>query len=217
MITINNKCCAIIPALNEEKTIETVLKGIKLYVQDIVLIDDGSNDNTAKIAAKYAYVVKHKTNQGYDESLNDGFTTAKERGADIIITLDADGQHLAEDIPLLINPILQGEADVVIGKRPYRARFMEHVFAYYGRRYGISDPLCGMKAYNIKVYNKIGFFDNITSIGTQLALTASKQGYKVKEVPIQLNKRADTPRFGRKIRANIKLFFAYLRLKRYLK
>lgn len=215
-------CCAIIPALNEENTLEKVLQDTKQYVQEIIVIDDGSTDNTFQIAQKYAYVIKHEQPQGYDQSLNDGFKAAQEHGADIIITLDADGQHLAEDIPTLINPIILGEADVVVGKRPYRARLMETVFAHYIQRfeYGISDPLCGMKAYNIKIYNEIGFFDTITSIGTQLALTvcktASKRGYKVKEVPIQLQKREDTPRFGRKLKANYKLLKAYLRVRRYL-
>jgi hypothetical protein len=73
-----------------------------------------------------------------------------------------------------------------------------------------------MKAYSVRVYDEIGFFDTIKSVGTQLALTASKKGYRIIEVPIQLNDRKDVPRFGRKLKANIKLFFAYLRVKSYL-
>ena len=73
-----------------------------------------------------------------------------------------------------------------------------------------------MKAYSIKVYNDIGFFDTITSIGTQLAFMAYKKGYRIKEVSINLRKRKDTPRFGRKLKANYKLFKAYLRLTKYL-
>jgi glycosyltransferase involved in cell wall biosynthesis len=210
------KITAIIPALNEEKTIENVMRSIKNYVDEIILIDDGSKDKTAKIAAQDALVIKHEKNLGYDQSLNDGFKTAKERGAGIIITLDADGQHLTEDVPKLVQPIIAGEADVVTGKRPYPARFMEKVFGKFGRKFGISDPLCGMKAYSVRVYDEIGFFDNITSIGTQLALTAVKKGYKVTEIPIQLRKREDVPRFGRKVKANLKLFLAYLRVKKYL-
>ena len=210
------KVIAVIPALNEENTLAIVLQSITNHVNDIIVVDDGSVDDTAKIAAKYAYIVKHQKNCGYDHSINDGFKAAKERGAEIIITLDADGQHLAADIPLLVNPIIAGEADVVIGRRPYQARFMESVFARYGKKYGINDPLCGMKAYSIKVYNDIGFFDTITSIGTQLAFMAYKKGYRIKEVSINLRKRKDTPRFGRKLKANYKLFKAYLRLTKYI-
>lgn len=140
---------------------------------------------------------------------------AKERKADIILTLDADGQHLPEEIVKLTNPLVKKEADIFVGRRPYKARFMEYVFANYGRKKGINDPLCGMKAYRAKVYEDIGFFDNISSIGTQFVFSALKNGYKVKEVPIKLKKRKDNPRFGGRLKGNIKLFAAYLRLIKY--
>jgi len=212
------KVIAIIPALNEEKTIEGVLQRVKRYVDEIVLIDDGSRDKTSEIASKYAIVSKNPQNLGYDKSLANGFEIARKRGATIVVTLDADGQHLPEEIPLFTNQILNGEAEVVVGKRPYKARFMEEIFGNYAKRkIGIGDPLCGFKSYNIGVYDKIGFFDNIQSIGTQLLFTASKLGYKIKEIPISLNERKGTTRFGRQIRGNIKLFKAYKRLIKYLK
>jgi glycosyltransferase involved in cell wall biosynthesis len=213
---MKNKVIAIIPALNEEKTIEKVLKNTRKFVSEIIVIDDGSFDRTAKISKKYATVIKNKKNIGYDDSLNIGFIHAKLKKANIVITLDADDQHLAKDIPLLINPIINKKFDIVIGKRPYKARFMEHVFGNYGYKKGINDPLCGLKAYNIRVYNDIGFFDNIKSIGTQLMFIAIKKGYKIKEVDIKINKRIDTPRFGKQIQANIKLLIAYLKLRYYL-
>jgi glycosyltransferase involved in cell wall biosynthesis len=214
---MDNKIVAVIPALNEENTIESVLKKTKNYVDEIIVVDDCSKDKTPKIAEKYASVIKHSKNEGYDKSIDNGFKLAKERKADIIITLDADGQHLPEDIPRLIEPIKNKKADIVTGKRPYNARFMEQLFANFGKKIGIDDPLCGMKAYNIKVYDEIGFFDNITSIGTQLIFTALKKGYKIKNIKIKLNKRKDIPRFGRKLRANFKLLKALLKLKRYLR
>jgi len=213
---MKNKIIAVIPALNEEATIGNVLKNVKKYVDGIIVVDDGSSDNTYNISKKYAVVLRHKKNQGYDKSLNDGFKLAKRKNAKIIITMDADGQHLASDIPKFIKSIIGKKADIAVGKRPYKSRFMEHVFGNYGKKIGISDPLCGMKAYDSEIYKKIGFFDNIGSIGTQSLFLASKKGYKLKEIPIKLRKRKDTPRFGRKIKANLKLFFAYLRLRRYL-
>ncbi len=213
----DNKIIAVIPALNEEKTIESVLKKTKKYVDEIIVVDDCSKDKTAKIAEKYAYVIKHNKNEGYDKSIDDGFKLAKKRKAEIIITLDADGQHFPEDIPRLIKHIKNKNADIVAGKRPYNARLMEQIFANFGKKLGIEDPLCGMKAYSIKVYDDIGFFDKISSIGTQLLFTALKRGYKIKNIKIKLNKRKDVPRFGRKLKANFKLLRALLRLKRYLK
>lgn len=209
-------CFIIIPALNEENTLENVLFGISKYIPNIIVVDDCSKDKTREIAERYALVIRHDQNKGYDQSLNDGFKLAREKGAKVIVTMDADGQHFAEDLPKMIGPVLSGEADIVVGRRPYPARFMETIFARYGWQYGINDPLCGFKAYSIKVYEEIGFFDTIKSIGTQLAFTASRKGYRVKEVPIQLRKRQDVPRFGRKLKANFKLFLAYLRVKKYL-
>lgn len=211
-----NHCYVVIPALNEEETLENVLSSISRYVRNIIVVDDFSKNKTSEIARKYAAVVRHEENKGYDQSLNDGFRLAKEKRAKIIITMDADGQHLAEDLPKMIEPILSGEADIVVGRRPYPARFMETVFARYGKKYGINDPLCGFKAYSVKIYEGIGFFDTIKSIGTQLVFTAARKGYRIKEVPIQLRKRADVPRFGRKLKANLKLLAAYLRVKKYI-
>lgn len=210
-----DKIIAIIPALNEEENIENVLKNIKDYVDEIIVIDDCSKDNTAKISERYAIIIKHTKRMGYDRCLNDGFKVAKKRKADMILTLDADGQHLAEEIVKFTKPLIKQEADICVGRRPYKARFMEYIFANYGRKRGINDPLCGMKAYRTKVYEDIGFFDNISSVGTQLLFLALKNGYNVKEIPIKLNKRKDNPRYGGKLKANIKLLAAYLRLKRY--
>jgi glycosyltransferase involved in cell wall biosynthesis len=212
-----NKVIAIIPALNEEKTIEFILKDTKKYTDEIIVVDDCSTDKTANISKKYASIISHKRNYGYDKSIDDGFKLAKNKKAGIIITLDADGQHFPEDIPKLIGPIKDKEADIVTGKRPYNVRFMEQIFANFGRKRNISDPLCGMKAYNIKVYEDVGFFDNITSIGTQLIFTALIKGYNIKEVAIKLKDRKDTPRFGIRFKANFKLLKAYIRLKRYLR
>jgi len=213
---MGNKCIAVIPALNEEETIGKVLKDLRSYVDEIIVVNDGSTDNTQLISEKYAVVIKHSKNKGYDTSINDGFRMANHRKADIIVTLDADGQHFADDIPRLIEPILKNKADIVVGIRPYRARLMEYVFAWYGKKKGISDPLCGMKAYKTEVYNDIGFFDNIQSIGTQLVFSAQKKGYRINEIPIRLRKRRDVPRFGRVIKANMKMFFALLRLVKFI-
>jgi len=177
-----SKIIAVCPAYNEEKTIGAVLQETQKYVDKIIVVDDSSTDNTAGIAKKYATVVTNKTNQGYDKSIGNGFSGAQKFKPDIIITLDADGQHLPGDIPRVTEPIKLGAADIVVGIRPYRARFAEHVYAWFGRNYKIKDPLCGMKAYSNKVYKKIGFFDTINSIGTQLTFTAVIKGYRIAQV-----------------------------------
>ena len=80
LFTIKKKIIiAVIPALNEEKTIENVLINTKKYVDKIILVDDGSTDNTAKISEQYANVIRHSKNQGYGKSINDGFELAKKK------------------------------------------------------------------------------------------------------------------------------------------
>lgn len=207
----------IIPALNEEKTIEKVLKGARQYVDEIIVVDDGSKDKTAAIASRYASVIKHARNKGYDASIDDGFKLAKKKNATAVLTMDADGQHAHEDIPRVLSPIIEEGYDLVVGERPYCSRISERVFRWFGRKWGIKDPLCGMKAYRIKLYEAQGFFDNINSIGTQLAFFGVLKGFRVKNVKIGIKKRKDTPRFGRSIRANYKILTALIRLNKYLK
>jgi glycosyltransferase involved in cell wall biosynthesis len=207
---------AVIPALNEERTISDVVRGAKKHVTEVVLVDDGSQDSTSDSArAEGAIVIRHEIRQGYDATLNDGFKLAAARGASVVLTLDADGQHFTEDIPLLLAPIIQGRADVVVGKRPRRARFAESLFAIYSRKsIGISDPLCGMKAYRMEVYREVGYFDNSSSIGTQLLFTAGRRGFRIAQVEIRVNKRPDSPRFGGRIKANLKILKALIRTSR---
>jgi len=207
------KVIVVIPALNEEKTISKVIKGVKRYVSEIILVDDASIDKTPIIARQEgAIVISHKRNQGYDKSIDDGFALAAKRGATIILTFDGDGQHNPEDIPTIVEPILNGEADVVVGKRPHYARLAEYLFAFIAKiKANIDDPLCGLKAYHIRVYNDIGYFDRIASIGTQLMFNAKTRGYRVVQKNITLNERVDVPRFGRRVKANLRIFKAIVK------
>jgi len=208
------KVTVVIPALNEEETIGRVLIGVKKHVDEIILVDDASNDRTGEVAQQEgAVILRHEQNCGYDKSIDDGFALAKERGAQIVMTFDADGQHNSDDIPMILEPILKGDADVVVGKRPFRARITEHLFAFVARRKAdIEDPLCGLKAYRIEVYNDIGFFDNISSIGTQLMFNAKRKGYRICQRAISLERRTDVPRFGRSLKANWKIFKAIMKI-----
>ena len=208
------KITAVIPALNEEETISGVINGVKKHVDEVILVDDASTDETADIARRDgAIVVTHSQNQGYDRSINDGFALAAKRGAVIILTFDADGQHNPMDIPGIIRPILEGQADVVVGKRSCHTRITEYLFAFIAKiKADIEDPLCGLKAYHIKVYKDIGYFDRISSIGTQLMFNAKKKGYRVFQRDVALlNGRKDISRFGEGIKANWKIFKAIVK------
>lgn len=211
---MKDKIIAVIPAFNEASTIGDVITNVKPYVDMIIIVDDGSLDETPTIATRSGVtLIKHERNQGYDSSLNSGFKEAIDKNADIIITLDADAQHNPADIPKIVTPILNGEADIVIGIRTFKQRIMEHLFALYSKSIlGITDPLSGVKAYRADVYKDIGYFDTIKSTGTQLMFEAYRNGYVLKEIPIDFYKRTDTPRFGRRFSGNFKILISFIKI-----
>lgn len=211
------KTIVVIPAFNEETTITDVVHSLIGVVDAVVVVDDASSDATAERARSAgADVVRHSQNAGYDASLNDGFARAAELGADVMVTSDADGQHKPEDIPRVVAPIAANQADVVLSVRPGITRFGELILAAYTNwRYGIRDPLSGMKAYRRTVYDRAGHFDTLKSIGTQLSVEAVQLGYRLAFVPITILPRdtGDTSRFYvRRLRGNLRIIGACLRL-----
>lgn len=200
----------VIPALNESATISKVVNEAASYGMPIV-VNDGSTDCTAELAEiAGAVVVSHKHNLGYDAALNSGFKRASDLGHEIIITLDADGQHLPELIAKFVE-ILEGNVDVVMGIRSQRQRLAEHFFAWYTNlRYGIKDPLCGMKGYKACLYRKLGHFDSYGSVGTELMLFAAMNQYRLEQIPLAVRARSGQPRFGSIIKGNLKIFSALI-------
>jgi glycosyltransferase involved in cell wall biosynthesis len=212
-LNLEEKIIMVIPAFNEETTIGNVVSGAQKYVDEIIVVNDGSNDNTGKVARDNgAILLNNPENVGYDKTIDNGFIEAKKRGASIIITFDADGQHHVSDIPSMIEPLKNGTADMVVGKRPNFARITEYLFALITKfKVGIQDPLCGMKSYRIEVYDEVGYFDRKKSIGTELMFNAKKKGFRIAQVPIIINQRKDESRFGRRINANFLIFKAIIK------
>jgi len=210
---IEQKIVVIIPALNEEQTIARVIQGVKGYVDEVILIDDGSTDNTAGLAKREgAVVLSNKENLGYERSIDYGFALAAKREAAIIVTFDGDGQHNPEDIPNMVEPIVKDEADIVVGVRAYYPRITEYLFAFIAKmKANITDPLCGLKAYHVKVYKDLGYFDRNSSIGVQFVFNAKKKGYRIVQRNVRINDRKDVSRFGRKLEANWKILKAIVK------
>ena len=205
-----SRVAIVIPALNESLTIASVVEAVSQYGTAIV-VDDGSTDGTALLALRAgALVVSHKKNRGYDAALNTGFEKAATSGMGIIITMDADGQHDPSLIQRFIDAIDSG-ADVVAGIRNRRQRMAEHIFAWYTRlRFDLRDPLCGMKAYRIDVYTKLGYFDSYGSVGTQLIIFAAMRNFRVEQIQLNIRKRQGSSRFGQVISGNLKILRAML-------
>lgn len=203
-----HRVAVVVPALNEARSIAAVVGLASRYARCIV-VDDGSVDGTGRIAAEAgALVVRHEQNLGYDAALDSGFRRATEEGFEVIVSLDADGQHDPALLERFVAKIDQG-ADVVLGVRSRRARLGEHVFALYANlRWGIRDPLCGLKAYRTAVFRALGHFDSYRSIGTELMIFAARNGMRVDQVEFEVRDREGQPRFGRRVAANYKILRA---------
>lgn len=195
---LSPKIVVVVPAHNEMNTVESVVRSLRAHAQEVIVVDDASMDATGERArSSGATVLRIDPSRGYDGAIERGFLEAAKRGADIIVTFDADGEHDAADIPRILAPILSGYADVVVGQRPRIRHWGEMIFSLYTRyRFGIVDPLCGLKAYRRTVYDAVGHFDSKHSIGTELMVQSLRRGFRVFPVPITLHERiGDSSRF----------------------
>lgn len=204
------KLAILIPAFNEQETIGTVVLDAGRY-GDVYVVDDGSEDNTASIARKFgASVLSPSKNLGYDGAIHFGLERIQGMHYDGIITMDADGQHIAEDISKIAN-LLQRGCDLAVGKRPQMARFMETVFSKVSEKFwSITDPLSGMKGYSVSALTKLGLTVNYNSVGTQLTFKALAFRMNVIELGISCNPRIGAPRFAGKMRANLLILRALI-------
>ena len=203
--TSKNQTVIIIPAYNEEKTINKVIsKGSKFA--DVIVVNDSSSDNTRNISEKTAkYTINHKSNLGYDKTLESGIRFALTKNYKILITLDADDQHPVEKIPEFINKINSGNS-LVIGKRSQTNRYIEDIFALISRYFwGIEDPLCGMKAYKANTIRELKEFNTYNSIGTELSFRLVKKGCKFENLNIYVKERSGSSRMGSNILTSINI------------
>ena len=156
-----------IPAYNEENTIGGIVKKSLQYCNKVIVCDDGSTDRTAKVAKENgAQVISHKKNEGYGAAIITLFDIARKENADIMITLDGDGQHDTNQIPILINTLQENNVDVVIGSRfldknsntpGYRKRGIKIITsaANFGADFKVTDSQSGFRAYSKKAIESI--------------------------------------------------------------
>ncbi len=189
---------ACIPAYNEEKYIAKVIVETKRHVDKIIVCDDGSTDLTSEIARELgAIVIRHERNMGYGAALRTLFKKALEYDPDIIVTLDADGQHDPKEIPRLIEPIINGEADIVIGSRflgkTYQSRWRVLGVKAVTRAVktalnvnGITDSQSGFRAYRANVIKHIIPEDHTMAASIEVLAKAKEKELKIREVPVTI-------------------------------
>jgi len=187
---------AAIPCLNTEPYIAEIVAEARKYTDSVVVIDDGSSDGTARLARDAgAVVINHATNRGYGEAIKSCFKAAKERDADILVILDGDGQHKPDEITLLIEPIIQGKANLTIGSRfcsqkngvPAYRQFGIKTITWlfnFGSRTKITDSQSGFRAYSRNVFNNLHLSEKGMSISIETLEEARRKGAVIKEVPI---------------------------------
>jgi len=174
----------IIPAFNEEKSIAEVVEDALPRCDEVLVIDDGSTDNTAHLAREAGATVISQARSGYIPAVKSGFVHAK---GDVFVTLDADGEHKPEEIPLIIEPIVSGEADMVLGARPEIPRISERVIsALCSFRLGVRDIGTGFRAMRRELALAMNF-PGVCICGTSV-LEACSLGARVVEVPISSGK-----------------------------
>jgi glycosyltransferase involved in cell wall biosynthesis len=186
-----------IPAFNEENTIARVVLEAQEYADVVVVCDDGSTDLTCEIAKRLgAEVVRHERNLGYGAALKSLFERTRELNADVLVTLDADGQHDPREVPNVLGPITEGVADVVIGSRFIDERGTAGMPVYRrlgtklitkivngSAKNGVSDAQSGFRAYNRQAIERLSLVEAGMGASVEILLEASKHNLKICEVP----------------------------------
>lgn len=190
---------ACIPAFKEEATIAKVVLSTKKYVDHVIVCDDGSPDMTGEIAENLgAIVVKHKRNTGKGAAIRSLISEARKHDADIVVFLDADGQHDPSEIEMLVKPIEHGEADFVVGSRylgfsneiPLKRKIGLKIVDYLMNRTGrtdVNDTQCGFRAISRKGLEIVSSF-NAEGFGveSEMLALASHNGIRIMEVPVNV-------------------------------
>jgi glycosyltransferase involved in cell wall biosynthesis len=195
----------VIPAHNEGRFIGSVVLKTLHHPVDVIVVDDGSTDDTAAIAeAAGACVVRHPRNLGKAAALNTGICEARARHPEAIVVIDGDGQHLPEQLPIVACPVLEGRADIVVGSRYLqkgcrvpRARLIGHRFFNLLTRsasgVAVSDSQSGYRAFSPRAYNADLFHCEGFAVEAEMQFLAHEHGLRLAEVPITV-RYSDPPK-----------------------
>jgi len=191
------KVCALIPAFNEASHIAQVVEGARRHVESVIVIDDGSSDGTAELAHHAgAFCIELPANSGKASALRRGFTYASAQNFTHAITLDGDGQHMPQDIPVLLRVARETEADLVIGERPFDRALMPRA-RYYSNTIGsrwasslvgreVKDSQSGFRLVRLKTVNRLKLRSLRYELEMEMLIKLGRAGCTIAHAPIHM-------------------------------
>jgi len=190
------RVCAVVPAYNEQRYVSEVISGIKKHLADVLVVDDGSDDDTARIAKEAgAIVVRHEQNRGKGEALKTALAWAGKNNFEAIIVLDADGQHDWDEIPAFIETAAREQADFVVGNRMDRIenmpwlRKVTNQFTSWAISRMIGQPVydtqCGYRLVRLDAMRNLKLRTHKYDTESEMLVLAGKKGYKIANVTIK--------------------------------
>ena len=223
--SFNSKIVACIPAYNEGKYIGAVVKAAKQWASDVIVYDDGSTDDTRAVSeAEGATVLTNPRNRGYGFAIRFLLDHARKSDGDIIVTLDADGQHDASQIPRLIEPIVKGEVHVVIGSRfinnsdtvkvpLYRSVGIKTItrLVQLASYTNLTDAQSGFRAYSRLALADLDLFEDGMAISTEILIQAKQKGLKISEVPVTVDYKVEDSSTHNPIRHGVEVASSVLK------
>jgi len=186
----------IIPAYNEEESIAKLLPSLNFPPQDIIVVDDGSTDNTISKSQSFGvHVIRHEKNKGKGMAHRTGFNFASKEEARWVITMDADGQHSPKDIPKFIKAIKEKKGDMIIGEREVTIRtmpflrFLTNLWTSFivsilgGKR--VKDAQSGFRAISKEIFTSISLSTNNFQTESEIIIKAARRGFRITSVPVR--------------------------------
>ncbi len=183
-----------IPAYNEEVAIGSVVLKAREFVDEVLVVDDGSQDGTGRVARMaLATVVSHRKNLGKGATIRTAFDYARRNGHEVLVLIDGDGQHESDEIPKVMEPVLKGEADLVLGIRwgkendmpSYRRagkRSLDYITAVFTGI--VTDSQCGFRAFSRQAIEALDPHALGFGAESEMLIQAKEAGLRIVEVPV---------------------------------
>jgi len=211
----------VIPAYNEGPCIESVLEGLRRHYPNVVVVDDGSTDDTYDRAKGASFLLRHSVNRGQGAALQTGIEYALKRGAQCIVTFDSDGQHDPDDIPAMLGPIQSGEVDITLGSRflgqavnlPISRKILLRLAIIFTRLVNgvaLTDAHNGFRAFSRRAAQSVNITLDRMAHASELIDFVVQSKLPYREVPVSIHYTEYSLSKGQSSRGALRIVFHYL-------